>query len=56
MHSVKNRFLMRIKNMTPDLYRRNWVSITSRDLAVICACVVREHSSLRAFWYLAHAS
>ena len=24
MHSVKNRFLMRIKNMTPDLYRRNW--------------------------------
>src|SRR5437870_11134283 len=22
MHSVKNRFLMRIKNMTPDLYRR----------------------------------
>ena len=28
MHSVKNRFLMRIKNMTPDLYRRNWLSIT----------------------------
>jgi GT2 family glycosyltransferase len=53
MHSVKNRFLMRIKNMTPDLYRRNWVSITSRDLVVICACVVREHSSLRAFWFLA---
>src|ERR1700726_4923136 len=53
MHSVKNRFLMRIKNMTPDLYRRNWVSITSRDLVVICACLVREHSSLRAFWYLA---
>ena len=24
MHSVKNRFLMRLKNMTPDLYRRNW--------------------------------
>jgi GT2 family glycosyltransferase len=53
MHSVKNRFLMRIKNMTPDLYRRNWVSITSRDLVVICACLVREHSSLRAFWFLA---
>ena len=28
MHSVKNRFLMRIKNMTGDLYRRNWFSIT----------------------------
>jgi GT2 family glycosyltransferase len=53
MHSVKNRFLMRIKNMTPDLYRRNWFSITSRDLMVVGACLVREHSSLRAFWYLA---
>ena len=53
MHSVKNRFLMRIKNMTPDLYRRNWLSITARDLVVVGACLVREHSSLRAFWYLA---
>jgi len=25
MHSVKNRFLMRIKNATPDLYRRFWL-------------------------------
>src|ERR1700680_1123140 len=53
MHSVKNRFLMRIKNMSPDLYRRNWLSITGRGLIVIGACLVREHSSLRAFWYLA---
>jgi GT2 family glycosyltransferase len=53
MHSVKNRFLMRIKNMTPDLYRRNWLSITTRDLVVVSACLLREHSSLRAFWYLA---
>ncbi len=53
MHSVKNRFLMRIKNMTGDLYRRNWLSITARDLMVIGWCLVREHSSLRAFWYLA---
>jgi len=52
MHSVKNRFLMRIKNMTPDLYRRNWFSITLRDLVVIGACIVREHSSLRAFGFL----
>src|SRR5713226_8180470 len=28
MHSVKNRFLMRMKNITGDLYRRNWFSIT----------------------------
>lgn len=53
MHSVKNRFLMRIKNMTWDLYRRNWLSITVRDLVVIGACIVREHSSLKAFWKVA---
>src|SRR5258707_5254938 len=53
MHSVKNRFLMRIKNMTPDLYRRNWFSITSRDMLVIGACLLHEHTSLKAFWFLA---
>lgn len=53
MHSVKNRFLMRIKNMTGDLYRRNWFSITARDLTVIACCVIWEHTSLKAFWYLA---
>ena len=54
MHSVKNRFLMRIKNMTGDLYRRNWFSITARDLVVVSACLLREHTSLKAFLYLAH--
>jgi GT2 family glycosyltransferase len=53
MHSVKNRFLMRIKNMTPDLYRRNWLSITTRDVVVFGACLLHERSSLKAFWYLA---
>ena len=53
MHSVKNRFLMRIKNMTPDLYRRNWFSISVRDIVVLGACMLREHTSLKAFWYLA---
>lgn len=53
MHSVKNRFLMRMKNMTSDLYRRNWLSITARDIVVICCCLVREQSSLKAFWYIA---
>jgi GT2 family glycosyltransferase len=52
MHSVKNRFLMRMKNMTGHLYLRNWVSITARDLVVIGACIVRERSSLRAFVYV----
>lgn len=49
MHSVKNRFLMRIKNMTPDLYRRHWLTITLRDLLVIGGCLTYEWTSLRAF-------
>jgi len=53
MHSVKNRYLMRIKNITLDLYVRNWFSITVRDLTVVCCCLLRERSSLKAFWYLA---
>src|SRR4051812_1014961 len=53
MHSVKNRFLMRMKNITGDLYRRNWFSITARDLVVIGCCLVREQSSLKAFAYVA---
>jgi GT2 family glycosyltransferase len=53
MHSVKNRFLMRMKNISGDLYRRNWFSITIRDLAVVGCCLVREHSSLKAFYFLA---
>lgn len=53
MHSVKNRFLMRMKNITGDLYRRNFLSITARDLVVIGCCLVREQSSLKAFSYVA---
>jgi GT2 family glycosyltransferase len=53
MHSVKNRFLMRIKNITGDLYLRNWFSITTRDIVVIACCLLREQSSLKAFAYVA---
>lgn len=52
MHSVKNRFLMRIKNMTGHLYWRNWFSITARDVVVLSCCLLREQSSLKAFWYV----
>ncbi len=52
MHSVKNRFLMRMKNISGDLYRRNFFSITARDLVVISCCVLWEHTSLRAFIFL----
>jgi len=53
MHSVKNRFLMRVKNISPDLYWRNWFSITMRDLTVVACCLLWEHTSIKAFWYLA---
>ncbi len=49
MHSVKNRFLMRAKNMSGDLYLRNWLSITWRDTLVLGACLLNEWSSLKAF-------
>lgn len=49
MHSVKNRFLMRIKNVTREVYRAHFLAITFRDLLVLVACLLREWSSLRAF-------
>jgi len=49
MHSVKNRWLMRIKNMTADLYVKHFAVITMRDGTVIGGCLLREFSSLRAF-------
>jgi GT2 family glycosyltransferase len=52
MHSVKNRWLLRIKNMTGDLYRRHWLAITMRDLAVIGGCVLGEWRSLPAFGFV----
>jgi len=52
MHSVKNRFLLRMKNMTGDLYRRNFFSITVRDIVVVGCCLVWEHTSLQAFPFL----
>ncbi len=53
MHSVKNRFLMRIKNATGDLYRRYWLPMTARDLLVAAGSLLAEPSSLPAFWHLA---
>jgi hypothetical protein len=50
---VKNRFLMRIKNISPGIYRRNFVSITARDIMVVACCFLREQTSLKALWFLA---
>src|SRR5271165_1016694 len=49
MHSVKNRFLLRIKNVTATLYLRHLFTISGRDLVVILGCLTREFHSLRAF-------
>ena len=49
MHSVKNRFLMRVKNVTSGVYLRNFVPITIRDIGILGYCLLIEHSSLRAF-------
>lgn len=53
MHSVKNRFLMRAKNMTGGLYRKQWLPVTLRDLLVIGGCLLSEPGSLPAFWQAA---
>ena len=53
MHSVKNRFLMRIKNATPGIYRRYWLPMTLRDLMVVAGSLFWEPGSLPAFWRVA---
>lgn len=53
MHSVKNRFLLRIKNATPGVLRRYWLPMALRDLLVVGACLLCEQRSLEAFWRLA---
>jgi GT2 family glycosyltransferase len=52
-HSVKNRFLMRIKNATLPLLLRNAVPVTFRDLGILAYCMVQERASLSAFAFLA---
>lgn len=52
-HSVKNRFLLRINNMTGSLYRRDFWPITQRDLAVVGYVLLREWSSIPALLYIA---
>jgi GT2 family glycosyltransferase len=52
MHSVKNRFLMRTKNMTGGVFRRFWRQMIARDLLVIGGSLLVEQKSLPAFWRL----
>lgn len=52
MHSVKNRFLLRMKNEGTYLALRNAPFELARDLVVIGAAVTIERSSLPAFGWL----
>jgi GT2 family glycosyltransferase len=51
-HSVKNRFLLRLNNMTRSLYIRDFVHISVRDAAVVGYVLVREWSSIGALFYV----
>jgi len=56
-HSVKNRFLMRAKNISWGLYLRFWGPITLRDAQVIGYCLVIDRklrSALTAVWTARH--
>ena len=48
-HSVKNRFLMRIKNADAAVWRRCGLRGLLRDAAVVGGCLAGEWSSLPAF-------
>ena len=52
MHSVKNRFLLRLKNEGAYLAIRNAPFALTRDLVVIAAALTIERSSLPAFGWL----
>jgi GT2 family glycosyltransferase len=55
MHSFKNRFLLRIKNMDPGTYARFFIPISVRDAAAFIYVLAREQSSLRGVYYLMKA-
>lgn len=52
MHSVKNRYLLRVKNQGLYLTVRNFIPQLARDLVVIAAALTIERSSLPAFRWL----
>jgi GT2 family glycosyltransferase len=52
MHSVKNRFLLRINNQTAGECLLTAVPTFARDLVVLGACLTVERSSLPAFGWL----
>jgi len=52
LHSVKNRFLLRINNQTGTEALRTLIPTAARDLVVLAACLTVERTSLPAFGWL----
>ena len=52
LHSVKNRFLLRINNQTAGEFVRTFLPTFARDVVVLGACLTVERSSLPAFSWL----
>ena len=52
LHSVKNRFLLRINNQSARDFFRTLVPTLGRDLLVLGACLTVERTSLPAFSWL----
>ncbi len=52
MHSVKNRFLLRINNQSAGEAVRTFIPTAARDVVVVGACLTVERSSLPAFGWL----
>jgi len=53
LHSVKNRFLLRINNAGPDHLRATFPLTFARDAVVVGACLTVERSSFEALRWLA---
>jgi len=51
-HSIKNRFLMRIKNISGGLYTRCFLPTTFRDLQIIGYCLLVNRKLLSSLWYV----
>ncbi|HZR31477.1 MAG TPA: glycosyltransferase family 2 protein [Terriglobales bacterium] len=51
-HSVKNRFLMRMKNVSGGTYLRLFIPVTARDLLIVGYCLLADQRLVSAFWFV----
>jgi GT2 family glycosyltransferase len=51
-HSIKNRFLMRAKNISAKLYLQLAVPVTWRDLLIVGYCVLKDRRLFSALTYV----